>query len=130
MNMPQRYITHEECNKKVHIPKWALGLFFTIFIAVMGLFLTLVGYSAMSASSAAASSVDSNVKMEAALEKSEEVAHTLTTHIAVKKVEERNIYEKLEDIRKELHEARQENKIIITKLLEMEARHHTASGSE
>ena len=115
----QKFVTTEECKSKIHIPKWALIVFFTFFVSLMTLFLTLVGYSASEANAAANNSSRSIDRIQDALEESESVARSLQIHLQVSIEKEKATLEKLEAIRLELSLQRKEQQIVYTKLLEL-----------
>ena len=67
------YMTKEECDKKVHIPRWVFNLMLTI----MGLFVVLVGMAASSSQNAACEAMEAaraTEKVGSALELHEKVA--------------------------------------------------------
>ena len=124
MSTVSNFVTKEDCAKKLHIPQWVIVTFFSVFLGVMALFLTLVGYSAAQASNAATRSTQAVVDVQQAVDEAKEVATSLNTHEKVASLEKRSIIDKLEDIRKELYEHRQEQKLIMQKLIKLETQHY------
>ena len=85
----------------------------------MSIFIVLVEYSAAEASAAAACSREAAHKVEKAVEQSTKWGHVLDTHMKVNIEKDKAILSKLEDIRKEVSSQRDEQQIILKKLLQL-----------
>ena len=100
------YVTKEECDKKTHIPKWMFLISITIFLSVMAIFMVLVEYSGAQANAAATQGSKAVASAEDTLDRAEEVASSLKTHILVEAEKDKAVVNKLEDIRRESYEYR------------------------
>ncbi len=120
ISKPDNFVKQEDCEKNTHIPKWIFIVFLTIFFSLMTIFLTLVRYSASEVRAAATSSRDSIREIEKTIKNTESVANQLNVHLRVSEVEKETLIDKLEDIRKEISNLRQDQKILLNKILNLQ----------
>lgn len=118
----ENFVLKSQCENthKNFVPKWVMVTLFTIIVAVMGLFVTLVGYSALETRAAASMSLKSMEKAENIARSTERITASLASHIDTSKVKEVALVEKLEEIKEELVRQRKEQNAILKTIMQLQ----------
>jgi len=114
------YITKEACDARTRSIRYVGGLF----MGVLSVFLALVVYASSQASGANAGYNDMvNIVHEVKTTAHDEVIKVRTaldTHTARQASSDKAIVEKLDEVKRELHEQRQEQKALLDKILQLQ----------
>jgi len=118
------FVLKKDC-EDIHfnfIPKWMIIALFTIVVSVMGLFVVLIGYSVSEAKAATKLSVESMERAENIAKSTANVANALSSHVEINASKSKNIAEKLEEIRLELHTQRKEQMTLLRAIMELQVK--------
>jgi len=108
-----RFMTKDECDKKVHIPRWT----FNLMLAILSLFVILVGM-------AAASSQNAAYEAREAARATTMVGSALETHKEVEIERDKGIINSIQALRIDLRAYHEDQKELIKTVIELRATTH------